>query len=72
MVQKAVNPFRDQGRVIDRKGPAQVRGVNGVEIVLALCHIMGEIMDFRVRGLPVQILEQQEHALRFRVADRAL
>jgi hypothetical protein len=33
---------------------------------------MGEIMDFRVCGLPVQILKQQEHALGFRIADRTL
>jgi hypothetical protein len=49
-----------------------MRGVNRVEIVLALGQIMGELMDFRVLGLPVQILEQQEHALVFRIADRAL
>jgi hypothetical protein len=49
-----------------------MRGVNRVEIVLALYKIMGEIMDFRVLGLSVQILEQQEHALLFRIAYRAL
>ena len=58
--------------MINGKGPAQMRRVNGVEIVLALRDVMGKIMDFRVFRLPVQILEQQEHPLSFRIADRAL
>ena len=58
--------------MIDRKGPAQMRRVNRVKVVLTLFHSMGEIMDFRVFRFPVEVLEQQEHALRFRIANRAL
>ena len=58
--------------MIDGKGPPEVRRVNRVEIVLTLFYIMGEIMDFRVCGFSVQVLEQQEHPLGFRRADRPL
>jgi hypothetical protein len=42
LVQEAINPFRDQRRVIDCQGPAQVRSVHRVARVLALFPSGGE------------------------------
>ena len=42
LLQEAINPFRDQRRVMDCQGPAQVRRVHRVEKVLALFPIGGE------------------------------
>ena len=62
LVQEAVHAFRDQGRVIDRQGPARCEEPIASTVVPALFHSMGEIMDCCGCGLPMQMLEQHEHA----------
>jgi hypothetical protein len=63
-LQRAVGYAETQGVLLlleNLKGPAQVWGVNRIEVVLALGHSMGEIMDFRVCGLPVNDLVGKIH-----------